>query len=173
VETVPKTGKEGRLAALRAALDQGTMRQAHRMVNALHPGEVASLLESLPPAQRELVWEFVDPEIEGEVLVELNENVRQALIEGMDAEELVAAAEGMETDDLADLVTTTAALDGPAGSRTPARGARLPAGHRRRPHEHGRGQRARRRHHRGGAALPAHARRAARQDGPAVRRRPQ
>jgi magnesium transporter len=99
-----KPEKQGRLAALREALDRGTFRSAHRMVNAMHPAEIANLLESLPPAQREVVWEFVDSEIEGDVLVELNENVRQALIEGMDAEELVAAAEGMEVDDLADLV---------------------------------------------------------------------
>lgn len=74
------------------------------MVNSLHPAEIALLLESLPPAQREIVWEFVDPELEGEVLVETSDNVRQALIDGMEAEELVAAAEGMEVDDLADLV---------------------------------------------------------------------
>ncbi len=99
-----KPEKEGRLSALRAALGTGPLRSAHRMVNALHPAEIALLLESLPPAQRELVWDFVEPELEGEVLLELNENVRSALIEGMEAEELVAAAEGMELDDLADLV---------------------------------------------------------------------
>jgi magnesium transporter len=96
--------KEGRLSALRDALDAGTMRQAHRIVNALHPAEAALLLESLPPAQREIVWEFIDPSLEGDVLVELSEGVRQSLIEGMEAEELVAAAEGLEVDDLADLV---------------------------------------------------------------------
>jgi magnesium transporter len=98
-----KQEKQGRLQALRAALDQGTLRSAHRMVNALHPAEIASLLQSLPPPQRELVWDFVDPELEGEVLVELNENVRSALMQGMEAEELVAAAADMEVDDLADL----------------------------------------------------------------------
>ena len=98
------TLKEGRFSALRAELESGTLRQAQRMVNSMHPAEVASLLESLPPRQRELVWEFVDKEIEGEVLVELAESVRQQLIDGMEAEELVAAAEGMEVDDLADLV---------------------------------------------------------------------
>ena len=96
--------KEGRLTALRDALDAGTMRQAHRMVNALHPAEIALLLESLPPAQREVVWEFVNPDLEGDVLVELSDGVRQALIRGMEAEELVAAAEGLEVDDLADLI---------------------------------------------------------------------
>ncbi len=93
-----------RLSALRRALEQGTMRHGPRMINSLHPAEIASLLESLPPAKREIVWEFVDPELEGDVLVELNEEVRAGLISGMDAEELIAATEGMEVDDLADLI---------------------------------------------------------------------
>ncbi|MCZ8132137.1 MAG: magnesium transporter [Steroidobacteraceae bacterium] len=96
-------GAESRLAQLRTALDQGTMRQAHRMVNSIHPAEIAFLLESLPPAKREVVWEFVDPDLEGDVLLELHEDVRAELIGGMDAQELVAATEGMEVDDLADL----------------------------------------------------------------------
>ena len=96
--------KLSRLEALRRALDQGAGRQVHRLVNSLHPAEVASLLESLPPAQREVVWDLVDPELEGDVLVELNEEVRADLIREMDADELVAAAEGLEVDDLADLL---------------------------------------------------------------------
>ncbi|HEX7114017.1 MAG TPA: magnesium transporter [Steroidobacter sp.] len=96
--------KESRLAALRSALEQGSMRHAQRMINSMHPAEVASLIESLPPAKREIVWEFVDPELEGDVLVELNEEVRSGLINGMDAEELIAATEDMEFDDLADLI---------------------------------------------------------------------
>jgi len=101
---VAKTSDESRTSALRAALEHGSMRNAHRMVNAMPPAEVARLLESLPPAKREIVWDFVDPELEGEVLTELNEEVRQGLISGMDAEELVAAVEGLEVDDLADLL---------------------------------------------------------------------
>ncbi|MGH8178628.1 MAG: magnesium transporter [Steroidobacter sp.] len=96
--------KTTRLAALRQALEQGSMRHGQRLVNSLHPAEIASLIESLPPAKREIVWEFVDPEIEGDVLIELNEEVRAELIGGMDAEELIAATEGMEVDDLADLI---------------------------------------------------------------------
>jgi magnesium transporter len=94
-----------RLEALRRALDQGTMRQVHRLVNSMHPAEVASLLESLPPTQREVVWDLVDPELEGDVLVELNEEVRAGLISEMEPEELVAATEGLEIDDLADLLS--------------------------------------------------------------------
>ncbi|MEN9527548.1 MAG: hypothetical protein RLY56_1499 [Pseudomonadota bacterium] len=96
--------KELQLEALRSALDAGTLRPAQRMITGLHPAEIALLLESVPPRQRELVWNMVDPELEGDVLLELSEGVRQELIEEMETEELVAAAEGMEVDDLADLV---------------------------------------------------------------------
>ena len=75
--------KERRLAALRGALREGSWRGAARMVAAMHPAEVANLIESLPPAQREVVWNFVEPEVEGDVLVELSDDVRQSLIEDL------------------------------------------------------------------------------------------
>ncbi len=100
MESTRTPTKERRLAALR----EGSWRGAARMVASMHPAEVANLIESLPPAQREVVWNFVEPEVEGDVLVELSDDVRQAFIEGMDAEELLAASEDLELDDLADLV---------------------------------------------------------------------
>jgi magnesium transporter len=96
--------KAGRLAALREALDEGAVRSAERLIATLHPAEIAQLLESLPPARRSVIWELTDPELDGEVLVELSEEVREELIRGMDADELAAAAESVELDDLADLV---------------------------------------------------------------------
>ncbi len=93
-----------RIAALRAALESGRARGAQRLINALHPAEIALLLESLPPSQRELAWELVDREFDGDVLVELSDEVRAELIDDMDAHEIVAAAEGLEFDDLADLL---------------------------------------------------------------------
>lgn len=92
------------LSSLRAALESGTMRTARRMISGLRPGEVARLLESLPVTERRLVWELVDRDIEGEVLVELADEVRDGLIEVMDTGQLVAATEGMAVDDLADLI---------------------------------------------------------------------
>ena len=93
-----------RLKLLRDALESGTLRRVQRMVNALHPAEIADLLESLPPAERDVVWDLVDTQIDGDVLVALNEEVRAKLVGGMDAEELIAATDGMDLDDLADLV---------------------------------------------------------------------
>jgi magnesium transporter len=89
---------------LRQLLDVGRMRTARVMVNSLHPSEVARLLESLPRKKRSMLWELVDSEIEGDVLVEVSDEVRDSLIEGMQTADLIAAAEGMEVDDLADLL---------------------------------------------------------------------
>ncbi|MEP7313114.1 MAG: magnesium transporter [Pseudomonadota bacterium] len=99
-----KPEKAGRLAALREAIDEGAVRSAERMINTLHPAEIAQLLESLPPDRREIVWELTDPTLDGDVLVELNDNIRDELIRDMDPAELAAATEGMEVDDLADLI---------------------------------------------------------------------
>lgn len=96
--------RASRLEHLHEALDSGTIRQVRRLVGALNPAEIADLLESLPPAQREIVWELVDPEDEGDVLVEVNDEVRNTLIRVMDSDELVAAAAGLDIDDLADLL---------------------------------------------------------------------
>jgi magnesium transporter len=92
------------LSLLREKLDGSSTGSAEMLIGSLHPAELARLLESLPLAERAIVWELVDPDVEGEVLVEVNEEVRDGLIEGMQADELVAATEGMELDDLADLV---------------------------------------------------------------------
>ena len=102
--TRSKPEKTVRLAALREALDDGAVRSAQRLIATLHPAEIAQLLESLPPARREIVWELTDPELDGDVLIELSEDVRDELISEMDAQELAAAAENMEVDDLADLI---------------------------------------------------------------------
>ena len=92
------------LELLRQQLEGGRMRSARVMVNSLHPSEVARLLESLPRKKRTMLWEIVDSEIEGDVLVEVSDEVRDGLIEGMQTEDLIAATEGMEVDDLADLL---------------------------------------------------------------------
>ncbi|MCU0974799.1 MAG: magnesium transporter [Steroidobacteraceae bacterium] len=100
----PRTDRAARLASLRDALASGTLRGARRMINAMHPAEIAGLLESLPPPQRELAWELVDPELDGDVLVELAEDVRAELLREMETHEIVAATEGLDVDDLADLL---------------------------------------------------------------------
>jgi magnesium transporter len=92
------------LRRLRRALERGTFQNVRRMLGALHPAEVADLLESLPPAERKVVWELVEPDSSGEVLLHVNDEVRAGLIQEMEPEDLLAATEGLDLDDLADLL---------------------------------------------------------------------
>ena len=92
------------LQLLREQLDSGRMRAARTMIHALHPSEVARLLESVPQRERTFLWEMVDADDEGDILVEVADEVRDGLIEGMHAGRLIAATDGMELDDLADLL---------------------------------------------------------------------
>ncbi len=98
------TATQERLQALSTALASGTAEQTRRLLNNLHPAEIAHLLESMPPRPRALLWELVDNAHRGEVLVQVNDEVRAGLIRDMETGELVAATEGLDTDDLADLL---------------------------------------------------------------------
>jgi magnesium transporter len=95
---------ETRLQALADALETGTMQHARRMLNELSPAEIAHLLESLPHTERLLIWDLVDHENDGEVLLEVGDEVRTTLIRDMSLQDLVQAAEGMDVDDLADFI---------------------------------------------------------------------
>ncbi|MDV3467859.1 magnesium transporter [Stenotrophomonas sp. C3(2023)] len=97
-----KTARQLRL--LSDALDSGRLGPVRRLVNTLAPAEIGNLLESLPPGKREVVWGLVDPEDDGEVLVHVGDEVRESLLADMDPDEIIAAVEDLDIDDLADLV---------------------------------------------------------------------
>lgn len=86
------------------ALQSGTMQRARRILNALHPAEIANLLEALPHSQRGIVWNMLDHDDDGEILLNVGDEVRNGLIQLMDSDALVSATEGLEMDDLADLL---------------------------------------------------------------------
>jgi len=95
---------QANLQLLREKLDSGRLRSARLMIHSMHPAEIARLLESVDLQTRAVLWEMVNPDDEGDVLVELNDEVRDGVIKGMQTEDLVAAVDGMELDDLADLL---------------------------------------------------------------------
>ncbi len=71
----------------------------------LHPAEIAHILETLSVKERELLWERIPADYEGEVLINLSESVRSHFIKTMEPSALLAATESLETDDLADILS--------------------------------------------------------------------
>ncbi len=69
----------------------------------LHPADIAYILEALPLDERLYVWDLVRASRDGEILLEVSDAVRESLISSMDTEELVAATETLEADEIAEL----------------------------------------------------------------------
>ena len=69
----------------------------------LHPADVAYVLEGLPLEDRLLVWGQVGSDREGEILLEVSDAVRDTLLADMDSAEIVAAAQHLDADEIADL----------------------------------------------------------------------
>ncbi len=74
-----------------------------KTLDSLHAADVAYILEGLPLEDRLTVWDLVKAERDGEILLEVSDAVRETLIASMASHELVAAAETLDTDEIADL----------------------------------------------------------------------
>jgi magnesium transporter len=75
-----------------------------RKLSRLHPADIAFVLEGLPLEQRSRLWHLVPPELDGAVLLETSDAVRESLIADMDPGEIIAATRKLDSDDIADLV---------------------------------------------------------------------
>jgi magnesium transporter len=90
-------------ALVETLVHKQNLAELQKKLDALHPADVAYILEALPLDQRLDVWDLVKAERDGDILLEVSDAVRQTLIADMDSEELLAAAEQLDTDELADL----------------------------------------------------------------------
>jgi magnesium transporter len=96
---------KSRLQELNDALDSGAFIQARHMLNhTLNPAHTAHLLESSPPREREVLWNLINPELEGEVLQHLSDEIQAEFVNQMNTEELLQATENLDTDDFADIL---------------------------------------------------------------------
>jgi magnesium transporter len=92
----------------RADLVEGLLQRQHdaeltALVNDLHPADIAFILSSVPNLERQMIWRLVGAEHDADVLLEVDDWVRESLIEAMDRKDLVAATGNMDADELADL----------------------------------------------------------------------
>ncbi len=77
--------------------------ELQQLLDRLHPADVAYILEALPLQDRLTIWDLVKAERDGEILLEVSDAVRETLIAAMDGNELVAATEQLDADEIADL----------------------------------------------------------------------
>jgi magnesium transporter len=81
---------------------QHQLRLQEKLVE-LHPADIAFILESLPLDQRQIAWDAIKSDMDGQILLAVSDAVRQTLISGMEVDELATAASSLNTDEIADL----------------------------------------------------------------------
>jgi len=101
---VENTSFEVRLQKLMISLEASLYEEAASQLASLHSAEIARLLEGVPPKDRTRLWSNIDASTQGDILKDLSEDVQSQLLSEMDVDAIVKATEGLDTDDLADIV---------------------------------------------------------------------
>ncbi|MFQ3345502.1 MAG: magnesium transporter [Porticoccaceae bacterium] len=92
------------LAKLDNAMDSVTLNQVRHTLNNLLPPDIAHQLETAPPKYRHILWELVDPDISGEVLQDLSDEIQLEFLKNMDGAEVASMTEGLNVDDIVDIL---------------------------------------------------------------------
>jgi magnesium transporter len=79
-----------------AASDQPALR---RLLDGLHPADLADLMETLEPDQRVLLITSLGRDFDVEALAELDENVRDELLKALPGDTIASAVRELDTDD--------------------------------------------------------------------------
>ena len=81
------------------ALDAGERDQVYALVEPLHPADIADLFELLDADERPALAAAISDLMGSEVFAELNDHVRELMVEALPAEAIADIAEQLDTDD--------------------------------------------------------------------------
>ena len=84
---------------VRDALEAGENDAVYDLVEPLHPADIADLFELLHADERPALAKAISDQLSGDVIAELNDHVRELLVESLPAETIAEIAEQLETDD--------------------------------------------------------------------------
>lgn len=105
-ETSEQEDSQQRLLQVNKALGSGMFVYVRKLLQNMPAYDLALILESSPSKSRTVLWQLIDHDHHGEVLEELNEEVRKGILKKMRPEKLAEVAEGMDVDDLAEVLRT-------------------------------------------------------------------
>lgn len=92
------------LRLIREMLDDRRPADLLRLLAALHPSDIAGILESLDTEQRERLVEILRPDFDAEVLAYLPAELREAVFDLLEPKEAAAAVAELDTDDAVDVI---------------------------------------------------------------------
>ena len=86
------------------ALSGGMFVHVRNMLDSMAATDIALLLHSSPPKSRHVIWQLIDTSIQGEVLEELSEEVRNPILKSMSPEKVAEATGNLDDDDMAEVL---------------------------------------------------------------------
>ena len=95
---------ETRVSGVRLAIVTEDASRLRELFEPLHPADIADLLEQLEAGERQELLLLAGDLIDGEVLSELEEELRESVIEVLPSEQLAEAVRELESDDVVDLL---------------------------------------------------------------------
>ncbi|MBX9730315.1 MAG: magnesium transporter [Sphingomonas sp.] len=87
------------VSAVLAAVDADDAEGARALVEPLHPADIADLFELVPADQRARLATAIADLLDGEVFAEMNDYVREALIDSLEPHQVATIAAELDTDD--------------------------------------------------------------------------
>ncbi len=93
-----------RVSGVRLAIATGDADRLRELFEPLHPADIADLLEQLEGSERREILLLAGDLIDGEVLSELEEDLRESVIQFITPEQLAEAVRELESDDVVDLI---------------------------------------------------------------------
>ncbi len=90
--------------ALRLAIASGDVARIEELFEPLHPADIADLVEQIQSGQRRELLLLAGHLIDGEILSEIDEGIREEVIAFLPKETLAEAVRDLESDDVVDIV---------------------------------------------------------------------
>ena len=101
MESIDQENNLNQLLESSSELSQDEIRN---LLKKLSSSEIAHALESSPPKQRKLFFSLLETDEEGDVLVDLGEEIQQDLVSNISNEELAEAVKELEPDETVDIL---------------------------------------------------------------------
>ena len=101
MESIEQENNLNQLLESSSELSQDEIRN---LLKKLSSSEIAHALESSPPKQRKLFFSLLETNEEGDVLVDLGEEIQQELVSNISNEELAEAVKELEPDETVDIL---------------------------------------------------------------------
>jgi len=96
--------QENNLNQLLESSSELSQDEIRNLLKKLSSSEIAHALESSPPKQRKLFFSLLETNEEGDVLVDLGEEIQQELVSNISNEELAEAVKELEPDETVDIL---------------------------------------------------------------------